>query len=151
VDLARFTRERFERAIRLDPQYSDPHAALAEYYYYQALYSNVRPLDVLPAALKSAERAVQLDQENVEAHIARARYERSTFMTGEGQRTTSIVRSKSMRNIRWRGLVVAAGTPNVTSSHDEAIALFRIGNQADDRTREESATVFGDELIRSVQ
>jgi hypothetical protein len=45
----------------------------------------------------------------------------------------------------------AAGIRKVTSSHDEAIALFRIGNRADDRIGGESATVFGDELIKSVK
>src|SRR5690348_3471666 len=51
----------------------------------------------------------------------------------------------------YKGARYAAGIRKVTSSHDEAIALFRIGNRADDRSGGEPATIFGDELIGSVQ
>ena len=45
----------------------------------------------------------------------------------------------------------SAESGKVTSSHDEAIALFRSGNKADDRSGGEPETVFADELIDSVQ
>jgi hypothetical protein len=35
------------------------------------MYLNVRPRDVLPAALAAAERAVELDDRNAEARMAR--------------------------------------------------------------------------------
>jgi serine/threonine-protein kinase len=61
----------FERAITLDPGYAAPNAGLAEYYCYRATDLNARPRDVYHAARAAAERAVELDDENAEAHMAR--------------------------------------------------------------------------------
>jgi TolB-like protein len=62
----------YQRAIRLDPDYALPHAAMAERVYYQALYLSGRPREIVPAALASLGRALQLDPEAAEAHRARA-------------------------------------------------------------------------------
>jgi TolB-like protein len=62
----------YQRAIRLDPNYALPHAAMAERAYYQALYLSGRPREIVPAALVSLGRALQLDPEAAEAHRARA-------------------------------------------------------------------------------
>lgn len=64
----------YQRAIRLDPHYALPHAAMAERVYYQALYLSGRPHEIVPAALVSLGRALQLDPEAAEAYRARAAF-----------------------------------------------------------------------------
>ena len=51
----------YQRAITLDPNYANAYAGLAEHHYYLAFYSQMRPSEVLPAALDAAERAVEID------------------------------------------------------------------------------------------
>jgi len=63
--------ECFHRAIRLDPAYALPHTELAECAYWQTMFMGVRPSDVIPAALVSANRALQLDPDSPEAHTIR--------------------------------------------------------------------------------
>ena len=63
--------ECFERAIRLDPSFASPHIELAVRGYYTALFQNVRPRDVVPAALESLKRALELYPEAAEAHVLR--------------------------------------------------------------------------------
>jgi TolB-like protein/Flp pilus assembly protein TadD len=63
--------ECYERAIRLDPGYALPHAGLAERVYYQAIYLSARPREIVPAALASLARALQLDPSASDAHLAR--------------------------------------------------------------------------------
>jgi TolB-like protein len=64
--------ECYQRAIRLDPHYALPHAAMAERVFYQALYFSGRPREISPAALVSLGRALQLDPEAAEAYRLRA-------------------------------------------------------------------------------
>ena len=61
----------FERAIRLDPSFASPHIELAVSGYYAALFQNVRPRDVVPAALESLKRALELYPEAAEAYVLR--------------------------------------------------------------------------------
>ena len=63
--------ECFERAIRLDPSFAAPHIELAVRGYYTALFQNVRPRDVVPAALESLKRALELYPEAAEAYVLR--------------------------------------------------------------------------------
>ena len=65
-------RHLFERAIQLDPGYAAPHAGMADSFVIRAAYLSERPSDVLPLALNAAERALELDSENLEALMARA-------------------------------------------------------------------------------
>jgi serine/threonine protein kinase/tetratricopeptide (TPR) repeat protein len=64
-------RERYERAIELDPTYALPHAGLAEYHYNRAMYLNAPPLEVMAEALVEAERALQLDPAAAEGYVMR--------------------------------------------------------------------------------
>ena len=61
-----------ERAIALDPDYALPHAALADYYYYQVGLHGKRPREFMPKGLAAAERAIVLDPSASDAYTARA-------------------------------------------------------------------------------
>jgi TolB-like protein/lipoprotein NlpI len=63
--------ECYQRAVRLDPGYALPHAGMAERVYYQAIYLSARPREIVPAALASLARALQLDPSASDAHLAR--------------------------------------------------------------------------------
>jgi adenylate cyclase len=63
--------ECYQRAMRLDPGYALPHAGMAERVYYQAIYLAGRPREIVPAALASLGRALQLDPSAADAHLAR--------------------------------------------------------------------------------
>ena len=64
-------RDCFERAARLDPSYALPRVELALRGYYQALFQSARPREVIPAALESLSRALQLDPTEAEAYVLR--------------------------------------------------------------------------------
>ncbi|PWT99178.1 MAG: hypothetical protein C5B51_27755 [Terriglobia bacterium] len=64
--------EHFEHAIALDPQYAPAWAGLADYYASLGFWSVLPPEEVWPKALKSAERAVELDPLLAHAHTALA-------------------------------------------------------------------------------
>jgi TolB-like protein len=63
--------ECYERAIGLDPGYAIPHSGLALQAYYQVLYLAQRPRELVPAALASLSRALQLDPESAQSHVVR--------------------------------------------------------------------------------
>jgi serine/threonine-protein kinase len=81
------SRECFERATQLDPDYALPHVGLAEYYHYRALFLNERPHSLMPAALAEAETALRLNHESAEAYAirgaVRARYQYDWIAAGE--------------------------------------------------------------------
>ena len=62
----------FEEAIELDPEYPLPYAGLAKAADCLATMGVVPPVDVLPKAKASLERALALDPELAEARISRA-------------------------------------------------------------------------------
>jgi TolB-like protein/predicted Ser/Thr protein kinase len=64
-------RECFERATRLDPSYALPHVELAMRGYMQTLFQSARPCEVIPAALESVSRALELDPTAAEAYVLR--------------------------------------------------------------------------------
>lgn len=61
----------FEEAIRIDPHYAEPHAALAECNLFMAV-CGMAPRKVMPKAKTHAERAVSIDPCSAEAHAALA-------------------------------------------------------------------------------
>jgi TolB-like protein len=63
--------ECYQRAIRLDPGYALPHSGLALQAYYQVLYLAQRPRELVPAALASLGRALQLDPGSAQSHVVR--------------------------------------------------------------------------------
>jgi tetratricopeptide (TPR) repeat protein len=71
-DAALRARDCYERAIRLDPAYAPPHGGLAHNVYYQALYLEARPREIVPDALSSLARGLQLDPLAADAHVTRA-------------------------------------------------------------------------------
>ena len=64
-------RECFERAIQLDRSFALPHVELALRGYYQTLFQSARPRDIIPAALESVGKALQLDPTAAEAYVLR--------------------------------------------------------------------------------
>ena len=70
-DLAEAT-ELAQEAIRLDPEYAQAHAFLAELYAISGFYANERPSDLYPKLAAAATRALELDSQVGEAHVAMA-------------------------------------------------------------------------------
>lgn len=62
----------FEKATVIDPNLADPHAALAESYFFLAVCGAAAPRKVMCQAKAHAVRAVSLDPTNAEAHAALA-------------------------------------------------------------------------------
>lgn len=62
----------FQQAIDLDPNYALAHAGLAEAYNTLSFYGQLYPADAFPKAKELAERALEIDPELAEAHIALA-------------------------------------------------------------------------------
>jgi TolB-like protein/Flp pilus assembly protein TadD len=63
--------ELLERSVAADPQLADAHGTLALAYTLSVYWTPARTLDVTAAALASAERALDLDPENVYALLAK--------------------------------------------------------------------------------
>ena len=63
--------ERYQQAIRLDPEFARAYAAMAEAYAYLAENFAVWPKEVFPKAKEAAEKAVALDDNLAEAHTSR--------------------------------------------------------------------------------
>ncbi len=63
--------ECYQRAIRLDPNYAAPLAAICERAINQTLYMGARPRDVIPDGLAAANRALELNPECAEAYQIR--------------------------------------------------------------------------------
>ena len=61
----------YRRAIELDSTYALPHSGLALQAYYRMLYLAQRPRDLVPAALASLGRALQLDPDSAQSHVVR--------------------------------------------------------------------------------
>jgi TolB-like protein/predicted Ser/Thr protein kinase len=63
--------ECYQRALRLDPNYAAPWAAIGERAIYQALYIGMRPRDVIPDGLAAVTKALTLNPETTEAYAIR--------------------------------------------------------------------------------
>lgn len=63
--------ERYQEAIRLDPQFARAYAGMADTYAYLAENFAVWPKQVFPKAKEAAEKAEALDDNLAEAHISR--------------------------------------------------------------------------------
>lgn len=64
--------EHFKRAIRVDPNYAQAYAGLADAYSSLCLIADVRPKEYFPQARDAALRALQLDDGLAEAHASLA-------------------------------------------------------------------------------
>ena len=69
---AESARQFFEKAIQLQPDYAVPYSGLADYYTGGAVSGILDPRDALPKGEATAERALQLDDSNAEAHNSMA-------------------------------------------------------------------------------
>ena len=66
-------REYFERAIALDPSYAAAYAGLADFYFFRAVRKDEGSGQAWRLAEQNAARALSLDDQSVEAHVATAR------------------------------------------------------------------------------
>ena len=64
--------EHFERAIRIDPQYAAPYAALAHAWWMRGVFGLLSPKEVATPAREAALAALARDDQNAEAHAALA-------------------------------------------------------------------------------
>ena len=64
--------EHFNRAIRLDPQYASPYAALAHAWWMRGVVGPLSLREVAPPAREAAQAALARDDRNVEAYAALA-------------------------------------------------------------------------------
>ncbi len=62
----------FEEAIRLDPEFSAPHAGIAMAFTLFGIYGALRPRDAFPRAREAAERALAIDPTDALALVMRA-------------------------------------------------------------------------------
>ena len=69
------SREFFQEAIRLDPDYAPAFTGLADSYTAAAVSGEFRPLDAMPLAEAAAKKALELDDSLPEAHHAMAAVE----------------------------------------------------------------------------
>ena len=65
-------RDYFERAIALDPDYAPAHAQLAWLYDAMAVFGGMSPREAAPLAKAATARALALDDELADAHLAHA-------------------------------------------------------------------------------
>jgi adenylate cyclase len=65
----RVARDLFTQALTLDPNFAHAHAFLAYFYVWDSLYHQAEP-DALDKAVASAERALTLDENLAEGHVA---------------------------------------------------------------------------------
>ncbi|MDQ2867116.1 MAG: tetratricopeptide repeat protein [Verrucomicrobiota bacterium] len=63
-------RDYFEQATKIDPNYSEAYAALAETYALMSGFAAASPRESFPQAKAAAERAIALDQTSSSAHCA---------------------------------------------------------------------------------
>lgn len=66
--------EHFMRALSIDPKYAPAHAALARNYYFQAFLAAKPAREAFPLVKQSAVRALQLDEEQADAHATYGLY-----------------------------------------------------------------------------
>ena len=68
----RKSQEYFERAIAKDPSYAPAYAGLARFYWREAAAGTLAPQEAWPKAEAAARRALELDDNLAEAHVALA-------------------------------------------------------------------------------
>jgi len=64
--------EYFQKAIEIDPNYAQACAGLADYYSGLGSYTNILPRDAYAKAKVAAMKALEIDEENAEAHVSLA-------------------------------------------------------------------------------
>jgi TolB-like protein/DNA-binding winged helix-turn-helix (wHTH) protein/Tfp pilus assembly protein PilF len=69
----------FQQAIRQDPKYAPPYAALAYSYMLAAGWEMLTPEDAYPKAKAASERALELDKNLAEAHMTLATVEHEYY------------------------------------------------------------------------
>jgi TolB-like protein/tetratricopeptide (TPR) repeat protein len=113
--------EFYEKALRLDPSYAQAHAALARAHVAWSDASHEPARLVLEDARASAQRALELDARNVEAHLALAevskRLDWDWAAAEKGYCTAVALNPSSDAAHRSYGVFLAA-----LARHDEAIA-----------------------------
>lgn len=68
-DAYQLAREKFQRAIELDPAFAQPYIGLAHTFGSAAIFGIVKPEDGFPEALRLAHKAIELDDTLAEGHL----------------------------------------------------------------------------------
>ncbi len=120
----RYAIAELERAIELDPNYAQAHAALADAYNLQAFDDGITPLESFARARAAAERALELNPELAAAHNSLAfttLYGDYDAVTADPlfRRALALAPNNAMAHHWHAGALAALGR------HDEAIAAVR--------------------------
>lgn len=114
----------FEQAVAADPQYAAAYAAMAEAYNLQPWWGGLPPKDAFPRAKAAAEKALQLNPNLPQGHVARAftlLYFDWNLPEAERAARRSIELAPGMAATHyWYGGVLSA-----MGRHDDALASMR--------------------------
>jgi serine/threonine-protein kinase len=141
--------ESYERAIRLDPNYAAPWAAIGSRAVDRALYIGLRPRDVIPAGLAAVDRALELNPECAEAYhmrgLIRSYYEWNWSAAGEdfarviqlnpafalahvGRANIMVVQRRNQEAVVEIRRALELDPLNMVTRRSELFALYATGN-----------------------
>lgn len=119
----------FEQAIAADPGYAQPHAALAATFAVMAFNDQASPGDMAPRARLAAQRAIDIDPANAEAHAVlawvRFFYDRDWAAAEHEFRRTLDLNPNNASALQWYGLTrIALGrTRDAAAAFESATRL----------------------------
>jgi TolB-like protein/Flp pilus assembly protein TadD len=119
----------FEQAVAADPEYALAHAELSLKYYVLTGYSLADPKVYIPKAEAAANRALELDKNLAEAHLAKSRINVARWQWSEGEaerrRAVELEPNNAAAHDLYAQLLVLLGRS------DEAIAEARRAKELD--------------------
>lgn len=119
----------YEQAIRLDPKYALAYAGLAESYVQGIWHVPFVPKEVLPKAKEAALKALELDENLAEAHVALASVHQLNWNWAEGERSILSAIELNPRNARAHH--VHAFCLLILGRNDDAIASIERARELD--------------------
>jgi TolB-like protein/Tfp pilus assembly protein PilF len=115
----------FQKAIEVDPAYALAYSGLADCYLLQAEYTPIRPVDILPLALRQARKALELNAALAEPHATLGLIAMNGYDWAEAEREFK------------RAIELRSGY--ATAHHWYALLLVGLGRFAEAQTEAEQA------------
>jgi len=123
--------ECFERALRLDPDYAQAWAGLAESYSALGYYALARPEACMPKGMEAAQRAVTLGPSLAEAHAALGMAALGTWNEAEAEREFLRALELNPKHIQARGTYALYYLMFDRGCFNEAIAQAKLALECD--------------------